>query len=942
MRKCALIVALLAGAPFWRAALAQQQVFRTGVDLVLVDVSVVDRDGRPVGDLTPPDFAVTVDGKPRPIVSAQFMSLVRPEDDQRTETPLPSAPFSSNAETRAGRLVLLAVDQLHLQPGAAMAAAKAIEAFLDRLSRPDRVGLFAFPDNGPRISFTADHRRVRDALPRIAGRAQSPRTEHLLSLSEAYAYQQEGERSAVWNEVLNRTCLVVAPSNTRIDPACAASLAGSTVTMIDDARRDTARTLSTLRSLIQELGKLEGVKWLVLVTEALPIGVRSSRMEALGDVSWLASEASAARVSIYTLQLDRTFIGSVDASAPFAPVVTSDEEEVQASGLEALADYSRGALFKVTASADRAFERVALETSAYYLLGFEPQPGDRDGKRHQIDVKVPRRNVTVRSRTEFMVKGGKPETVPVERLATETLRSPVPATSLPVRVTTYSLRDARSDKLRLLIAAELGQGVTAPAELAAAYSLTDGSGTLVGESTDKETVKPAGAGERSCWPFTRSVVVSAGRYTLKIAAADPAGRAGSVEHPVAAQLHRGAGVEWSDLVLIDPTSPGSGEPRPTVQGMVESGAVGMYFEVYARGAGDVKQVGVTLEVASDAEGAPVVSRAAQLKRRGADWIAAETIPLPFLPPGDYLARADITVDGRTAGRVLRTLRVDTAAPAGAAGRSLAGAPRALAIFSDDRSFVRPFTRDSVLRGDVIDYFVGRMQAIGGLPSTPAVGAAIDQARAGRFAQVSTALASADANRLDVAFLRGLARFSAGDLEAAAAEFRASVRLSRDFLPGIFYLGACYAAGGKDREAAGAWKTALITESEAKIVFDVLADAFLRLGEGGKALEILEEARTKWSGDDLLEPRVAAALALSGKDAEAVATIAGYLKGHPDDEQSLFLAIRLIYESRVANKSGRSAAEDAQAIAEYARLYAAAKGAHPEIVSTWVKYVTKKK
>jgi len=58
-------------------------------------------------------------------------------------------------------------------------------------------------------------------------------------------------------------------------------------------------------------------------------------------------------------------------------------------------------MFRIIADPDFAFERLASELSGYYLLGFEPEAGDRDGKQHTISVKVARTASPVRSRTEF-------------------------------------------------------------------------------------------------------------------------------------------------------------------------------------------------------------------------------------------------------------------------------------------------------------------------------------------------------------------------------------------------------------------------------------------------------------------------------------------------------------------------------------------------------------
>src|SRR5262245_6530956 len=46
-----------------------QSSFRTGIDLVYVDVSVLDSDRRPVRGLQAADFVVREDGRPRPIAA---------------------------------------------------------------------------------------------------------------------------------------------------------------------------------------------------------------------------------------------------------------------------------------------------------------------------------------------------------------------------------------------------------------------------------------------------------------------------------------------------------------------------------------------------------------------------------------------------------------------------------------------------------------------------------------------------------------------------------------------------------------------------------------------------------------------------------------------------------------------------------------------------------
>jgi hypothetical protein len=91
-------------------------VFETGTELVLVDVTVVDNDNRPVKDLRLEEFDLQVNGQARAIASAQYIS---------TEPVAPSAPetqrgtqSSTNDAPTTGRLMLYVIDDGHMRLGA--------------------------------------------------------------------------------------------------------------------------------------------------------------------------------------------------------------------------------------------------------------------------------------------------------------------------------------------------------------------------------------------------------------------------------------------------------------------------------------------------------------------------------------------------------------------------------------------------------------------------------------------------------------------------------------------------------------------------------------------------------------------------------------------------------------------------------------------------------
>jgi hypothetical protein len=71
------------------AAFQTQTQFRSGVDLIRLDVSVVDEAVNPVRDLRADDFIVKVDGAVRPVSFARFYG---PDDVSRPGAPAPAPP----------------------------------------------------------------------------------------------------------------------------------------------------------------------------------------------------------------------------------------------------------------------------------------------------------------------------------------------------------------------------------------------------------------------------------------------------------------------------------------------------------------------------------------------------------------------------------------------------------------------------------------------------------------------------------------------------------------------------------------------------------------------------------------------------------------------------------------------------------------------------------
>jgi len=894
---------------------------RLAVDRVPVDVSVIGEDGRPVTGLTATDFALDVDGRSRRIVSAEYVSSVRdaapPEASQST--------FSTNA-AGGGRLIMFVVDRGNIAPGRGRQAMEAASRFLARLTPADRVGLIAFPGAGPTIDFTSNHAVIQSALAGLTGLTDTFPTSYRIATTEAMAIGQ-GDRTAL-NVVVQRECATASSAEER--DLCLRQVVTDANAIFSNVNDRTRTALTTLRSIIDRLAQTTTPKTIVYISEGLVL-------ERPGDGAWLGPAAARGQVTIYALQLE--VFGS-DASTARAPVAPGPDKALAHEGLGVLAGSTRGAVLPIVANADNAFARLALELSGYYLLSFEPESGDRDGKPHRIKVSVPARaGLDIRARSQFSIEAPISKTDDV--ILKETLQAPALASEIGLKLAAYTLRDPASDKLRILMAAEIDRSGGSDGRLALAYSLLDEKGRLIHSQVDHDVKTPISPD--AIQRYTGFILSEAtGTHTLKIAVVDERGRRGSVEHSFRAGLTEVGELRATDLLIADEKT-GSGGAQPVVGREFTSGTVTSYIELYAEAADVLKNTTVMFEVAKDEQARALDGAAGRVRPASADSPHRRTlegsIPLALLPPGDYLARAVVSTDGRKVGQVTRPFRVGKTVTVAAKPKPGIG-PRTLATRPADVQLTartERFERASVLTPQVVGFFVERLNVGGrGEPNPEPV---VEHALAGRFDDAVQSL-STPGTSVSAAFLSGLALYSRGELEPAAARFREALRLDSEFFPAAFYLGTCYAAGGRDQEAVGAWQLALVTESDAPFIYTLLGDALLRLREVDQALAILDDAAARWPENEEVQVRMGAALAMAGKRADALLKLESYLNNHPDDQERQFVALRLLYQARADGKPIRSTNEDRALFTRWASAYTAAKGPQMALVQQWQKAMSK--
>jgi VWFA-related protein len=920
------------------------QVFKAGVELIVVEANVVDRSGQPVTGLRPNQFDVTLDGKARRVASAELVDLrpapaaVRPAGQAAAVS---RTYYSANTEEQisasSGRLVILAVDQSSFRPGAAMAAVAATRKFLDRLQPADRVGLIAFPPPGPEIAPTTDRGAIREALGNIMGSASPASslggpTRFNISVAEALAISDRD--TGEFQVVFSREC-----ANLRLpmDIAfCRDQLQMTADSITTAIEMQSQRSLQGFGDVMVAASGIREHKTLVLISAGLITSERpGGRASFAGDVGQLGRIAAASNTNVYVLHFDASFLDAFSAASGTMSQTVFRDSGMAAAGLESIAGSAGGTVFNVASGPEFAFDRIVRETSAYYLLGVEPAEGDRDGKNHRITVSVKLPGVTVRSRREVALPGASAASPSPERAIADALAAARLAPSLPIRLTTTTTARLSIDTCQVLLSADIGDLLPGPVDMKVGFVVTDSSGRLTEPVVASARLAPRASGPPGSVSYMVGLSMKPGTYTVRLAAADPAGRVGSADHRFTVRMTEQSGMSVGDLLLADSSRGPEEAIAPVSDGRLRGTSVVVYVETTPPAGGSV--AGVVFGIADTPDGQPLISVAGRLGKSGKSRaMAAESrLDLALLPPGDYFAVATVTDGSKRRVRVSRPFSIER--PPEPAGDG--AGPHAPVAFSATGSLLKPFNREDVLRPDVLGFFIGRMKQLDPLPLSDSVLRAIEHALAGRFDAVLSELAEANPDQLSVAFMRGVALLSKKDeLDPAANQFRAALRAASDFLPAAFYVGACFAAGGKDEHAIGAWQTSLVTESDVRIIYEVLSDAQMRMRDAAAAIDILTEARDRWPDDDGTLPRLGAALAAAGRRDEAMKTLGQYIDRHPEAQDVVFLAIRLIYDARAEGKSLLPDAGDRDLISRYAELYRAASGPNLALVNRWVQFV----
>ena len=329
----------------------QAPTFRTGIDLVRVDVTVTGKGHVPLADLAPEDFDIREDGIPQPIQTFQFVQL----------TGEPSAGDDTSLEIRSDE---------HAAAEAAREDVRVLVIFLDDYHMPN--------DEMENVrvrhmlhDFVASEIRPTDLV--AVMNPLTPMSDLRLTRSKTLIFDRIQSFQGRGRPV---TGFIIPPRSVIEEGQMALSDR-------DRVRVRAEVSLTALESLVVHLGGLsERRKSVLFVSEGPPLMVDDfSLADRLNDV---IAAANTANVTIHTIdarQLDATRSESAVNGALTA--ATGGRELSQRN------DFTRG------------LHDVMSDASAYYLIGYAPERDPADGRFHKIEVHVRQKGVRVLARKGY-------------------------------------------------------------------------------------------------------------------------------------------------------------------------------------------------------------------------------------------------------------------------------------------------------------------------------------------------------------------------------------------------------------------------------------------------------------------------------------------------------------------------------------------------------------
>jgi VWFA-related protein len=358
----------------------RRPVFRSGVDIVVVNVVVRDKNGQIVRGLTRKDFTVTEDGRPQTISNFDFEeidtspvgiaamesmptvlgSVGRAPAAPAVPAALPPSPTTLDLHGR--RLIVMLFDLSSMQPEEMVRAFDSARDYLEKRMTPaDTVAVVTLATSLHVIQdFTSDREALISAINRLSG-------------VEGMGFEEAAAA----------------------DPD-AATDTGFTADDSEFVIFNTDRRLEAIKSLTNAMASIEQKKSLIYFSS----GMTQTGLDNRVAIRSVIDRAVRANVSIYAADMrglqalpaggDASQASTRGRSAFTGQSMSNRFDQMAASqdALSSLAEDTGGRAFFQQNDFANVFDRVLADTSAYYTIGFSSTNPGMDGRFRRVRVQV--------------------------------------------------------------------------------------------------------------------------------------------------------------------------------------------------------------------------------------------------------------------------------------------------------------------------------------------------------------------------------------------------------------------------------------------------------------------------------------------------------------------------------------------------------------------------
>ena len=528
----------------------QQPVFRAGVDVTQIDVTVLDKNRQPIHGLDVANFSVTENGKAQTIIGVSEVVTPKAEDLPAAWLRLVPADVDTNFlgdRLRDSRIIVIVLDDagVPFDSGTAIDSVKAIgRSIVERLSPTDLASVVYTRDAGLSQDFTSDHDRLIRAI-----EAFQTRPPEALPQTPMGGYANEGDMQR--HDEANRwtRCEQAHPSIPTL-LAVTRTLAGIT------KRRKTILDITA------------GQSFTAPGTER---NDRNCTTDLDNDTRDLFSLAERANVNVYPIDPMGLVVTRPAAGFGGRGARRGDFGGLQSRSSEALktlAINTGGTAVVDTNDFETGLDRIFEENGSYYLVGYQSTNQDRDGKFRQVDVHVTTPGATVLSRRGYYgptaTKGASETSAADSASRTDLQRvglTSVPDLNLRVTLAPFALPAPESGPRKAAVLMTLGIREPVPASAGTdvvtviTSATTDGGGTAAKfEPHDISIPVQPTSGESVPYEWTSRLDLAPGRYEVRFNAHSKlydigASVYGTVEVPDFSK----SGLSLSGLVFGTPT-----------------------------------------------------------------------------------------------------------------------------------------------------------------------------------------------------------------------------------------------------------------------------------------------------------------------------------------------------------------------------------------------------